>query len=80
MILYPNPADNHISIALNMTNDAPVVVSIFDIQGKKMKEQLLPSGSNIDINIPELPRGVYMVKVNHSITREILGSARFLKL
>jgi hypothetical protein len=77
--LFPNPADKEITIDLNASNDVPVLITIYDVQGKKVKEQSSSSASNITLNISGLLRGVYSLQVNKAITNEVLGKARFLK-
>ncbi|MEP6673673.1 MAG: DNRLRE domain-containing protein [Ferruginibacter sp.] len=80
LIIYPNPAADKISLIGNTNVDAPVTISIYDIQGKKIKEISIASFSNMDINISELSRGIYSVRIYHAATKEIFGEARFLKL
>ena len=80
LIVYPNPVSDKIYMVGNVNVDAPVLIIIYDIQGKKIKEQSAASFSNMDINVSELSRGIYSIRINNTSTNEIVGEARFLKL
>jgi choice-of-anchor B domain-containing protein len=56
--VYPNPADDFISIDLN----EDFSYEIFDVQSKKVKEGTFAQNNNI--NISSLSSGVYVLKIN----------------
>ena len=61
--VYPNPATEF--IAFDLTNiSETAIVELFDIQGKKVLEQKL--SENKQISISNLPKGLYMYKLNSS--------------
>jgi subtilisin-like proprotein convertase family protein len=60
MALYPNPAKDLISISLH-DNFADADVQIFDAQGKLVIK--LKMGTNSQIDIHELPEGVYYCRI-----------------
>ncbi len=64
--LYPNPAQNQISIAYNSTNNTFVHVDIFDLSGKLIKSQRFDnqtSKSNLELDLYELQNGSYIVRL-----------------
>jgi hypothetical protein len=65
MLVYPNPAGDHISIDLKeLANSGPVDISIFNMMGSRVYHDLLPAGStdNIVVNTSSLPEAIYFIK------------------
>ena len=60
-IVYPNPAANHIRIALNKNNELHKI-DIFDITGKKVLE----SNNELWLDISTLSSGTYLVNLSTS--------------
>jgi hypothetical protein len=64
--IYPNPADDFITIKSIGLNDA--CVSISDINGKLVLSQVMPGNSNeFKLNIAQLNSGEYILKVSHEL-------------
>lgn len=59
--LFPNPTINEINVTVPY-DILPASMTIYDIFGKACKEIMTESGT-VQINVSELPKGVYMVKV-----------------
>jgi len=66
MSMYPNPANDHVVIQLNSTENYSAELSIDNLDGKKVYSTLI----NIDnvtsitkINTSNFPKGMYMVKI-----------------
>lgn len=78
--VYPNPAYYQILLNVNSDINTPVFITIFDIQGKKVKDLHLSSGLNVEINVSDLKRGIYLIDVNNFNTNQPIGNTRFLKL
>jgi len=55
---YPNPVKERLNISSNYSPDARIV--IFDIQGKKVLDQQMTSNQ---VNVANLPKGVYIVEL-----------------
>ncbi len=71
----PNPAKE--SIKLFMANSSDEVrISILDITGKTMKE-IRDAGETIKINVSDLPRGSYLIRLNDG---ESAFTRRFVKI
>jgi hypothetical protein len=60
--IYPNPAKDFISIAVN----SPVQIQIIDVHGKILLQQNVQSNAD-KIYIKDLPSGVYAVKIMHTL-------------
>ncbi|MES2514446.1 MAG: T9SS type A sorting domain-containing protein [Bacteroidota bacterium] len=66
VVLYPNPASNDLSIAINSKENSKGNLSVLDITGKVLSAQdiSLETGKNIvSKNTSELPSGIYFVQV-----------------
>jgi PKD repeat protein len=63
MKVYPNPATDNITIELNYSETA--MLSVFNMIGEEVRLQYLYPGVN-DIEISELPKGIYLFKVQVS--------------
>ncbi len=66
VVLYPNPAADNLSIAINAKESNKGQVNILDITGKILSSQNinLETGKNvINQNTSELPSGIYFVQV-----------------
>lgn len=67
IMVYPNPSTNGIfNIAIKNANFNELSISIVDIQGKeifKALEKNLPSDYNKQINISDIAKGIYYIKL-----------------
>ncbi len=70
--IYPNPVSEWLNIKFESTENTSASVSIIDMNGKIVQEQLLDSGSK-SINISKIPEGIYILKCNFG-TSEIATS------
>ena len=67
--LYPNPANNNVSLIYDLEEDLNQIF-ISDINGKKIKDYQLSkqnSLSKLEINISELNKGIYIVSLHNKI-------------
>ena len=60
LIYYPNPSHNQLTIS-NIDTDIKYIY-IYDLSGKLIKSYLIGLSDIININISELPNGVYFLK------------------
>ena len=60
--LYPNPAQNRITIQSGAFNKA-VVIEVFNMVGSKVKT-IRTSGSRFDVDLKGLAKGIYSVRVS----------------
>ncbi len=61
--VYPNPANNEITIDLSSYENEEVQISIIDITGKTVSNYNLTNYNRIDVS--QLTSGVYFIKVNN---------------
>lgn len=73
--LYPNPNNGSFSINLLLDDKTDVNINIFDTQGKLVYKSVSKS-SILDIDLPELSKGLYIVKVFND---EIDETFKFVK-
>jgi len=69
--LYPNPVTNG-KVFISTKNDLEKEIIVFDILGKKVLQAHIASR---ELNVSELPPGVYIIKINEqnaSATRKLI--------
>lgn len=67
--MYPNPAKDVLTIKLNNISSANL--SIYDIQGKLIKERTISNEQNLELSVSDLQSGMYFVKLN-TATKEMV--------
>lgn len=73
MSIYPNPAGNFIEIKLSEEVAASKLMSLYSIEGKKIKDFTLNSSNRL--NVTDLRPGVYFVRCllgKHVVTRKFI--------
>ena len=60
--LFPNPADNHVTIALG-SNNKKVEVTIADITGKVIYTTIITDTQMIEVNTYDFAEGIYIVQI-----------------
>lgn len=67
VIIMPNPASTTATVYLKSNNAGDAFVSLFDLQGRKLRTEKLQavSGGNTLVlrNLDQLPEGTYIVQV-----------------
>ncbi len=61
LVLSPNPATDFVNIELPETITTPIEISLFDTQGKLMRQQFFTNGQTLQVR--HLPNGFYSLKV-----------------
>ncbi len=62
--IYPNPANNILNVSLSPSLEGQITITVIDVNGAVLFTKTLGSGStNTQINIANLPAGVYFVKI-----------------
>ncbi len=62
-VLYPNPTNSNINISLLNSSEAINSIEIHDLLGKKIKEVLNSSSNDVNIDVSDLSKGVYLVQI-----------------
>ena len=79
--VFPNPARDEISVLLNLTNVGPTQITIIDMTGRSVIEQVVDNGAKgietVQFNIESLQAGCYIVRVQSGQT---VKSTQFIKL
>lgn len=68
LMIYPNPVESVLNIKRQSTDN--INCSIISISGQKLMQFQL-SGSNAQINVDNLPKGVYMLHINNGTTTTV---------
>lgn len=72
--IYPNPVKADIFIDLFARAEMVLNTSVYSISGQKMKEiknLINPGKQTIEINIPDFPRGMYLLIISDNSTHEV---------
>jgi uncharacterized repeat protein (TIGR01451 family) len=62
-LIYPNPANSYFQIELNNSNEKLKNVEIIDVLGKIIKNVDQPNTNQQTINVSDLSKGIYFVKI-----------------
>ena len=71
LAIYPNPANNYVSIDFSSFNEKPSYVSIIDSKGAIVSETKISKENKIQVNTSSLTNGIYFINVvgnNYSST------------
>jgi len=62
----PNPVIDILTISLNRPSSSPVAVEVYGLSGQKCLQHSFANGlSDLQLNLSNLPRGLYFVKVKY---------------
>lgn len=65
--IYPNPASDHVQVSYVLKSTTPVVTSIYDVAGKKVKEisrSIQMTGKHyFNLNVEKLSAGSYFIEI-----------------
>jgi hypothetical protein len=61
--IYPNPANNKITIVNNRKLPEETIISIFNITGEQIIHDKFQNQNRIEINVNTLIKGIYLVKI-----------------
>lgn len=67
--IYPNPAGEMLNIEIESEFNGPVLFTVYDLSGKKLKENSCthkPGTETIHLDIRHLPEGVYVYQIRTS--------------
>jgi serine protease len=77
MEVWPNPAESVLSVkCLGLSEGKSGIVSIYDISGKKVKENSISSDKELKINVEDLKSGVYFAIIMNGTN--IMATDKFL--
>ena len=74
--LYPNPAQNRVTISYNPGNNSQVTMQVYDVMGRlQISQALALSDTNTtDLDVSNYPAGTYIVQLignTGSVTRSL---------
>jgi hypothetical protein len=64
VLIYPNPAKNHITVNLNGIEETHTILKIYDLSGKVVFEKRFTSTTSLDVS--NFAKGVYTLEVSNS--------------
>lgn len=62
--MFPNPSKGRVSF--RMEDDAPTTIELFDMQGRKLQTQHFSGETTYQLNVDQLPAGMYLVHVKQA--------------
>jgi hypothetical protein len=72
--LYPNPADNHLTIAWG-SNNKKVEVTIADVTGKIIYTTIARDTQKVEMNTEDFAKGIYVVQIQSG---ELIGTNKLV--
>ena len=76
-VLFPNPVKEELTISFTTEPESKVSIQILDITGKLIITKQLNSKDDSVINMRELPKGVYLIRILH---QGVASTKRIIKL
>ena len=67
LAIYPNPAHDHFTISGNLMHDGAATITISDLSGRivsQYNKQFHSGAFQEDIDIHELTKGIYIIKLD----------------
>jgi aminopeptidase N len=61
--IFPNPANNKITISNNGFSSKETLVSVFNMQGQQMMSAQFKNQNTIELDVSRLTKGIYIVKI-----------------
>ncbi|MBO9732515.1 MAG: T9SS type A sorting domain-containing protein [Chitinophaga sp.] len=77
--VYPNPVGNVLYADLKVAGAKPCLVSIFDLNGKIVKQVSAKSTSPLKIDISQLPANAYILVITDAANTRMFGQSKFIK-
>jgi hypothetical protein len=70
--VYPNPFNNQLNIRNNGTSGIAYQIQLVDLSGKMIaSQQLITNGLDMSITLPEMPAGIYFVRMINNQDQQI---------
>lgn len=66
MEIFPNPANEKVTVSLFSNKEASIVLEIMNLMGQTIKnnrQQVMAGVSKIELKTGEIPEGIYMIKI-----------------
>ena len=77
LLVYPNPSEGVFTMELLRNEDVPVMLEIYDVNGRKVRE--LKTNSNpAQVDASSLPQGIYTIKILLESGETLTGRAVIL--
>ncbi|HEX8376407.1 MAG TPA: T9SS type A sorting domain-containing protein, partial [Pedobacter sp.] len=76
--VYPNPASDIIKVDINKRKTFSVL-SINDLQGREVYNKVFSKDQAIEANVSSLATGMYILQLRVESSKEIIGTAKFIK-
>lgn len=67
ILIYPNPSEKEIYLKLTATESYNI--QLFDVSGKELMSQPVKNQANYVVDINEVPKGIYFLKITENNTR-----------
>jgi hypothetical protein len=77
--LYPNPVKDYFNLKSKDNYIHPLEINILDYNLQKMRTFIRNSNQEMQITIPDLSSGFYILQIRNQLTKEILFKTKFIK-
>jgi len=77
--IYPNPAEDLITVDLGNIPEYPVLFRLYDLSGKCILEQQIPSlQKETTFNLEELKHGLYIIEIRNKSSFEVIHYGKLI--
>ncbi|MBC7745890.1 MAG: T9SS type A sorting domain-containing protein, partial [Flavobacterium sp.] len=77
IVIYPNPAKDHIQIQLANRPIGSIDAYIYSISGKKLNKINFATNENLNVNLAGLNPGLYLIELQEAGAKKVVGRAKF---
>jgi len=77
--VYPMPATDFINIEITPTNTGQLLLELYNISGVKVLNKLAVNQPIMQVNISDIPSGIYLLKVLLPNNNQLFGVEKIIK-
>ena len=77
--VYPMPATDFINIEITPTNTGQLILELYNISGVKVLNKLAVNQPIMQVNISDIPSGIYLLKVLLPNNNQLFGVEKIIK-
>ena len=77
--VYPMPATDFINIEITPTNTGQLILELYNISGVKVLNKLAVNKPIMQVNISDIPSGIYLLKVLLPNNNQLFGVEKIIK-
>lgn len=78
--MFPNPANDLLSIEITPSDTSRMIIEVFDLQGRILINRISVMEPEIRLDIKDLPEGTFFIKLSEPMNNQILKIEKIIKI